>query len=223
MYDVKSNLRQVLASLPAGVRLVAISKYHPNEYIEAAYAEGQRTFGESHEQELRAKHASLPKDIRWHFIGHLQTNKVKYIAPYVSMIEAVDSLRLLREIDKQAARQGRVIDVLLELHIAEEATKYGLTPDDCRQLLADGEWRELQHVRICGLMMMASNVDDEQQLRREFRTAHALFNELKARYFADADYFAERSWGMSHDYLIACEEGSTMVRIGTTIFGPRVY
>jgi len=223
MYDVKSNLRQVLASLPAGVRLVAISKYHPNEYIEAAYAEGQRTFGESHEQELRQKHASLPKDIRWHFIGHLQTNKVKYIAPYVSMIEAVDSLRLLREIDKQAARQQRVIDVLLELHIAEEATKYGLTPDDCRQLLADGEWRELQHVRICGLMMMASNVDDEQQLRREFRTAHALFNELKARYFADADYFAERSWGMSHDYLIACEEGSTMVRIGTTIFGPRVY
>lgn len=223
MYDVKSNLRQVLASLPAGVRLVAISKYHPNEYIEAAYAEGQRTFGESHEQELRQKHASLPKDIRWHFIGHLQTNKVKYIAPYVSMIEAVDSLRLLREIDKQAARQQRVIDVLLELHIAEEATKYGLTPDDCRQLLADGEWRELQHVRICGLMMMASNVDDEQQLRREFRTAHALFDELKARYFADADYFAERSWGMSHDYLIACEEGSTMVRIGTTIFGPRVY
>ena len=223
MYDVKSNLRQVLASLPAGVRLVAISKYHPNEYIEAAYAEGQRTFGESHEQELRQKHASLPKDIRWHFIGHLQTNKVKYIAPYVSMIEAVDSMRLLREIDKQAARQQRVIDVLLELHIAEEATKYGLTPDDCRQLLADGEWRELQHVRICGLMMMASNVDDEQQLRREFRTAHALFNELKARYFADADYFAERSWGMSHDYLIACEEGSTMVRIGTTIFGPRVY
>ena len=223
MYDVKSNLRQVLASLPAGVRLVAISKYHPNEYIEAAYAEGQRTFGESHEQELRQKHASLPKDIRWHFIGHLQTNKVKYIAPYVSMIEAVDSLRLLREIDKQAARQQRVIDVLLELHIAEEATKYGLTPDDCRRLLADGEWRELQHVRICGLMMMASNVDDEQQLRREFRTAHALFNELKARYFADADYFAERSWGMSHDYLIACEEGSTMVRIGTTIFGPRTY
>ena len=223
MYDVKSNLRQVLASLPAGVRLVAISKYHPNEYIEAAYAEGQRTFGESHEQELRQKHASLPKDIRWHFIGHLQTNKVKYIAPYVSMIEAVDSLRLLREIDKQAARQQRVIDVLLELHIAEEATKYGLTPDDCRRLLADGEWRELQHVRICGLMMMASNVDDEQQLRREFRTAHALFNELKARYFADADYFAERSWGMSHDYLIACEEGSTMVRIGTTIFGPRIY
>lgn len=223
MYDVKSNLRQVLASLPAGVRLVAISKYHPNEYIEAAYAEGQRTFGESHEQELRQKHASLPKDIRWHFIGHLQTNKVKYIAPYVSMIEAVDSLRLLREIDKQAARQQRVIDVLLELHIAEEATKYGLTPDDCRQLLADGEWRELQHVRICGLMMMASNVDDEQQLRREFRTAHALFDELKASYFADADYFAERSWGMSHDYLIACEEGSTMVRIGTTIFGPRVY
>ena len=158
MYDVKGNLKQVLANLPQGVRLVAISKYHPNEYIEAAYAEGQRLFGESHEQELRQKHTTLPQDIQWHFIGHLQTNKVKYIAPYVTMIEAVDSLKLLREIEKQAAKCDRVIDVLLELHIAEEATKYGLTPDDLRQLLSDGEWREMQHIRICGLMMMASNV-----------------------------------------------------------------
>lgn len=223
MYDVKGNLREVLSHLPQGVRLVAISKYHPNEYIEAAYAEDQRTFGESHEQELRQKVETLPGDIRWHFIGHLQTNKVKYIAPYITMIEAVDSLKLLKEIDKQAAKCERVIDVLLELHIAEEETKYGLTPDALRELLAGGEWRTLQHVRICGLMMMASYVDDEQQIRSEFRLAHSLFDEVKARYFADCDYFCERSWGMSHDYRIAVDEGSTMVRIGTTIFGPRVY
>ena len=223
MYDVKGNLHEVLSHLPQNVRLVAISKYHPNEYIEAAYAEGQRIFGESHEQELRLKHETLPQDIQWHFIGHLQTNKVKYIAPYVTMIEAVDSLKLLREIDKQAAKCGRVIDVLLELHIAEEETKYGLTPDALHELLQGGEWRQLQHVRICGLMMMASFVDDEQQIRSEFRLAKSLFDEAKTRYFADNDYFCERSWGMSHDYLIACEEGSTMVRIGTTIFGPRVY
>ena len=222
-YDVKGHLRQVLDRLPQGVRLVAISKYHPNEYIEAAYAEGQRIFGESHEQELREKHATLPADIEWHFIGHLQTNKVKYIAPYVTMIEAVDSLKLLREIEKQAARNNRVIDVLLELHIAEEETKYGLTVDECRQLVADGEWRQMEHVRICGVMMMASYVDDEEQIRAEFRTAKKLFDELKAQYFADVPYFKERSWGMSHDYPIAVEEGSTMVRIGTTIFGPRVY
>lgn len=223
MYDVKGNLKQVLANLPQGVRLVAISKYHPNEYIEAAYAEGQRLFGESHEQELRQKHTTLPQDIQWHFIGHLQTNKVKYIAPYVTMIEAVDSLKLLREIEKQAAKCDRVIDVLLELHIAEEATKYGLTPDVLRQLLADGEWREMQHIRICGLMMMASNVDDEQQVRGEFQQAKQLFDEVKQQYFADCDHFCERSWGMSDDYKIAVTEGSTMVRVGTTIFGPRIY
>ncbi len=223
MYNVKDHLKQVIAHLPQGVRLVAISKYHPNEYIEAAYEEGQRIFGESHEQELRQKHESLPKDICWHFIGHLQTNKVKFIAPYVTMIEAVDSLKLLREIEKQAAKNNRVIDVLLELHIAEEETKYGLTDQALYELLDNGEWREMQHVRICGLMMMASYVDDEQQIRSEFRHAKSLFDEVKTHYFADKDYFCERSWGMSHDYLIAVEEGSTMVRIGTTIFGPRVY
>ena len=223
MYDVKGNLHEVLNNLPAGVRLVAISKYHPNEFIEAAYAEGQRIFGESHEQELRQKVETLPRDIQWHFIGHLQTNKVKYIAPYITMIEAVDSLKLLLEIEKQATRNERVIDVLLELHIAAEETKYGLTADALYELLDGGEWRQLQHVRICGLMMMASNVDDEQQIRSEFQLARHLFDEVKSRYFADCDYFCERSWGMSHDYRIACEEGSTMVRIGTTIFGPRIY
>ena len=222
-YDVKGHLRNVLADLPQGVRLVAISKYHPNEYIQAAYDEGQRIFGESHEQELRQKVETLPRDIQWHFIGHLQTNKVKYIAPYITMIEAVDSFKLLKEIDKQAEKCGRVIDVLLEVHIAEEATKYGFPPEALRQMLSSGEWRELKHVRICGLMMMASNVDNEQQIRSEFTLAKRLFLEMKTRFFADEPSFCERSWGMSHDYRIAVEEGSTMVRIGTTIFGPRVY
>ena len=221
--EVGRNLHRVLDTLPEGVRLVAISKYHPNDYIEAAYAEGQRVFGESHEQELKLKHETLPNDIVWHFIGHLQTNKVKYIAPYINMVEAVDSLKLLKEIDKQAARCNRVIDVLLELHIAEEATKYGLTLDACRQLLAGGEWRQLQHVRICGLMMMASFTDDREQIRGEFMTAANFFDEVKQQYFADAPWFCERSWGMSDDYLIAVECRSTMVRIGTSIFGPRVY
>jgi pyridoxal phosphate enzyme (YggS family) len=166
---------------------------------------------------------TLPKDIQWHFIGHLQTNKVKYIAPYITMIEAVDSLKLLREIDKEAAKNERVIDVLLELHIAEEETKYGLTLDACRELLAAGEWRQMEHVRICGLMMMASYVEDQEQIRSEFLTAKHFFDEVKAQYFADAPYFCERSWGMSHDYPLAIECGSTMVRVGTKIFGPRVY
>lgn len=223
MYDVKGQLHKILDTLPQGVRLVAISKYHPNEYIEAAYAEGQRVFGESHEQELRQKHESLSKDIEWHFIGHLQTNKVKYIAPYVTMIEAVDSLKLLKEINRQAERCGRVIKVLLELHIAEESTKYGLTLDACRQLLEDGVWREMKNVEICGLMMMASFVDDKDQIRREMQTARDFFDEVKMKYFANDAAFCERSWGMSDDYLIAIETGSTMVRIGTSIFGPRVY
>lgn len=222
-YDVAGNLHKVLADLPEGVRLVAVSKFHPNEYLQAAYDEGQRIFGESHEQELSKKQATMPDDIQWHFIGHLQTNKVKYIAPYIDMIEAVDSIKLLKEINKQAAKHDRVINVLLELHIAQEATKYGLPPDACRQLLADGEWRELKNVHISGIMMMASNVDDEDQIRSEFMQAADFFDEVKAEYFADDDAFCERSWGMSHDYKIAVECRSTMVRVGTTIFGPRVY
>lgn len=222
-YDVAGKLHEVKSNIPEGVTLVAVSKFHPNEYIEAAYAEGQRVFGESHEQELSKKYDTLPKDIQWHFIGHLQTNKVKYIAPYISMVDAVDSLKLLKEINKQAAKHDRVIDVLLELHIAQEATKYGLTIDACRQLLDDGEWRNLNNVRICGLMMMASNTDDENQIRSEFIQAADFFDEVKAKYFADSAAFCQRSWGMSHDYKIAVECRSTMVRVGTTIFGPRVY
>ena len=222
-YDVKGNLREVLGNLPAGVNLVAISKFHPNEYIEAAYAEGQRIFGESHEQELARKVESLPKDIEWHFIGHLQTNKVKYIAPYISMIESVDSLKLLKEINKQAAKHDRVVKVLLELHIAEEETKSGFSFDDCRELLEAGEWKTMEHVQICGIMMMASNTDDEQQIAQEFDAAYAFFKEVKEKYFVDDDAFCERSWGMSHDYRIAVKHGSNMVRVGTTIFGPRIY
>ena len=223
MYNIKQNLHRVLDSLPEGVRLVAISKYHPASYITAAYEEGQRVFGESHEQEIRQKHEELPKDIEWHFIGHLQTNKVKYIVPYITMIEAVDSLKLLVEIQKQAAKVGRVVKVLLELHIAEETTKYGLTLDACKQLLDSGEWRSMSNVQICGLMMMASNTDNEALIEQEFETAAKFFDEVKERYFADDPNFCERSWGMSDDYHLAVRHNSTMVRVGTMIFGPRVY
>ena len=223
MFDVAKNLHEVLDTLPDGVKLVAISKFHPKEYVEVAYREGQRIFGESHEQELAGKVQSLPKDIEWHFIGHLQTNKVKYIAPYISMIEAVDTVKLLKEINKQAAKYNRVINVLLELHIAEEESKYGFTPDACREFLKSGEWRELKNVHISGLMMMASNVEDKDQIRKEMTFASNLFDELKATYFSDDPEFKERSWGMSHDYPIAVECHSTRVRVGTAIFGPRVY
>ena len=221
--DVAKNLKTVLQALPKQVQLVAISKYHPVEYIEAAYAEGQRVFGESHEQELKQKVATLPNDIKWHFIGHLQTNKVKYIVPYISMIESVDSLRLLKEIDKQATKHDRTIQVLLELHVAEEETKSGLSFDACRALLDKGEWRQLNHIQICGIMMMATNTDDAVKIAQEFDAAWHFFDEIKQQYFADDDAFCQRSWGMSHDYQIAVQHGSTMVRVGTNIFGPRVY
>lgn len=221
--SIRQNLQKVSQSLPDGVRLVAVSKFHPVEKLQEAYDAGQRVFGESHEQELSRKAEILPKDIEWHFIGHLQTNKVRFIAPYITMIDAVDSLRLLREINKQALRCGRVIDVLLELHIAEEATKYGLSLDECRELLSEGEWRQMAGVRIRGLMMMASHVDDEDQIRLEMTTAAQFFDEVKQTFFANDEAFAERSWGMSDDYPIAVKCRSTMVRVGTMIFGPREY
>lgn len=221
--SIRQNLQKVSQSLPDGVRLVAVSKFHPVEELQEAYDAGQRVFGESHEQELSRKVELLPKDIEWHFIGHLQTNKVRFIVPYITMIDAVDSLRLLREINKQALRCGRVIDVLLELHIAEEATKYGLSLDECRELLSEGEWRQMAGVRIRGLMMMASHVDDEDQIRREMTTAAQFFDEVKQTFFANDEAFSERSWGMSDDYPIAVKCRSTMVRVGTMIFGPREY
>lgn len=223
MYPVKDEITKVLTALPEGVRLCAISKYHPAEYIEAAYECGQRVFGESHVQELQQKQSVLPGDIEWHFIGHLQTNKVKYIAPYISMIQSVDSERLLREINKQAQKNRRRISCLLELHIAEEDTKSGLSVEECRQLVASGILDELPGVQICGLMMMASNVDDDEQIAAEFHKAHELFLELKQDYFAHDPAFKECSWGMSDDYPLAIANGSTMIRIGTKIFGPRVY
>lgn len=219
--EIEERLKEVLATLPEGVELVAVSKFHPEEDILRAYRQGQRVFGESREQELSRKQTVLPKDIRWHFIGHLQTNKVKYIAPYISLIEAVDSLKLLREINRQALKCDRRIDVLLELHLASEETKSGLTLDECRALLDGGEWKEMEGVRICGLMMMASLTDDKEQIRREMTSAADFFDEVKARYFADAEYFNRRSWGMSDDYDIALQCKSNMVRIGTKIFGTR--
>ena len=221
--SIAENIQQLQAELPQGVRLVAVSKYHPNEAILEAYNAGQRVFGESKVQEMTAKYETLPKDIEWHFIGHLQSNKIKYMAPYVTLIHGVDSYKLLTEIDKQAAKADRVIDCLLQLHIAQEETKFGFTPDECRQMLQAGEWKKLTHIRICGLMGMATNTDNIEQIRAEFNLLGSLFNELKANCFAGNNAFCELSMGMSDDYPEAVEAGSTLVRVGSKIFGERVY
>lgn len=217
------HLNEVRATVKQGVELVAVSKFHPAALIKEAYDQGQRIFGESRVQELQAKHEALPADIQWHFIGHLQPNKVKYIAPYISLIHAVDSYKLLAEINKQAAKHDRVIPCLLELHIAQEDSKYGFTPEACTALLEDGAWRALKNVQIAGLMCMASNTPDMVQVRGEFHQARVYFDELKQRFFADDPHFCERSWGMSHDYDVAMDEGATLVRVGTAIFGEREY
>lgn len=217
------HLNEVRATVKQGVELVAVSKFHPAALIKEAYDQGQRIFGESRVQELQAKHEALPADIQWHFIGHLQPNKVKYIAPYISLIHAVDSYKLLAEINKQAAKHDRVIPCLLELHIAQEESKYGFTPEACTALLEDGAWRALKNVQIAGLMCMASNTPDMVQVRSEFHQARVYFDELKQRFFADDLHFCERSWGMSHDYDVAMDEGATLVRVGTAIFGEREY
>ena len=221
--DIQANLKEVLDQLPEGVRLVAVSKFHPNEAIEEAYKVGQRIFGESREQELSTKHETLPKDIEWHFIGHLQTNKVKYIAPYIAMIHAVDSYKLLTEIDKQAAKYNRVIPCLLEIHIAQEESKYGFTFDTCRQMLEEGGWKQLKHVCIAGVMGMGTNTDDEKEVEKEFRSLADFFRSLKQDYFSQTDSFKEISMGMSHDYQIAIKCGTTLVRVGSKIFGERIY
>ncbi|MEG1564140.1 MAG: YggS family pyridoxal phosphate-dependent enzyme [Bacteroides sp.] len=223
MNSIAENLRQVLTELPEGVRLVAVSKFHPNEAIEEAYRAGQRIFGESKVQEMTAKQESLPKDIEWHFIGHLQTNKIKYMAPFVSMIHGIDSYKLLTDVNRQAEKAGRVIRCLLQLHVAQEETKFGFSPDECRQMLATQAWKELANVEICGLMGMASNTDDTEQIDREFRSLHSLFEELKESWFAHTPEFKELSMGMSHDYHQAIAQGSTLVRVGSKIFGERIY
>ncbi len=217
------HLQEIKATLPPEVELVAVSKFHPAPLLQEAYNQGQRIFGESRVQELQAKQAELPKDIQWHFIGHLQPNKVKYIAPYISLIHAVDSFKLLAEIEKQAAKAQRTIPCLLQLHVAQEETKFGFTPAECTAMLEAGEWRKLKHVQIAGLMCMASNTDNEQQVEAEFAQAHAYFDELKARFFAEEPAFCQRSWGMSHDYQLAMKHGATLVRIGSAIFGEREY
>lgn len=220
---IAEQIKRLRSELPDGVNLLAISKYQPIESLQEAYDAGQRMFGENHIQEMAAKAAALPKDIAWHFTGHVQTNKIKYMASFVSLIHAVDSFRLLREINKHAAKHNRVIDCLLQIHIAQEDTKYGLTVQECRELLAHEPWRELENVRIVGLMAMGSNTDDMEQVRGEFRQMKQLFDELKETYFAEESSFCQLSEGMTDDYPIAIEEGSTIVRIGSMIFGDRVY
>lgn len=221
--SIKENLLEVESEIPNGVKLVAVSKYHPIEALQEAYDAGQRIFGESHVQELVGKEEALPKDIIWHFIGHLQTNKVKYIVPFISLIHAVDTMKLLKEIDKQAQKVGRKVNCLLQLHIAKEETKFGFTPEELKEMLSQNEWKEYNNVNICGLMCMATNTDDDQQVRNEFHYARSIFDEVKNTYFATDDSFCELSMGMSGDYPLAIEEGCTMVRVGSKIFGNRVY
>lgn len=201
--------------------LVAVSKTKPVEAIMDLYRSGQHDFGENKVQELREKQAVLPKDIRWHLIGHLQTNKVKYIAPWIHLIHSADSLELLKEINKQAEKNGRVVDCLLQIFIAAEETKFGLNRDELFELLNSESVKQLNHIRICGLMGMATNTDNFNQVRNEFMGLKNLFDELKRIYFADAEYFKEISMGMSSDYKIAIEEGATIVRIGSLLFGER--
>jgi len=220
---IRDNLQRIQASLPASARLIAVSKTKPVEMLREAYDAGQRLFGENKALEMRDKHAVLPTDIEWHFIGHLQRNKIKYIVPFVRLIHSVDSLELLVAIDKEAAKHDRVVDCLLEFHIAEEDTKNGLSFEEARDLLESTEYRSLTHVRLCGVMGMATHTDDAEQIHREFRSLHSILTTLKSAYFADADYFRECSMGMSGDYPIALEEGATLVRVGSSIFGARDY
>lgn len=221
--SISQNIVQLKASLPANVTLVAVSKFHPAEALKEAYDAGQRVFGESRAQELTAKQKVLPGDIEWHFIGPLQSNKVKDIAPFIHTIHSIDSLKLLQEINKQAAKNNRIIRVLLEIRVAQEDTKHGLTPDECRELLQNEQLAKLGNIQICGLMGMATYTDDTVLIEQEFHILHELFSELKAIYFKGNDNFAVLSMGMSHDYSVAIHQGSTMIRVGTCIFGEREY
>ena len=218
--NIKERLHKILATLPDGVKLVAVSKFHPAEAVEEAYNAGQRILGESRPQEMAAKAKVLPKDIEWVMIGHLQTNKVKMIAPFVSLVASVDSERLIEEIEKQAAKNERTIDILLEVHIADEESKSGWSLSELREYLASGALERMEHIRVRGVMTIATNTDDEAIIRRDFNNIRTIFEELKPRF---GEAFDTLSIGMSDDYPIALEYGSTMVRIGTAIFGHRVY
>ena len=220
---ISENLSKVKANLPSGVQLVAVSKTKPNEAILEAYQTGQRIFGENRVQELTDKYEALPKDIEWHMIGNLQTNKVKYIAPFVSMIHGVDSYKLLQEINKRAKNEGRIIDVLIQFHIAQEDSKSGFDFDEAKEMLEDQEFPLLEHINVRGVMGMATFTDNKEQIQDEFRTLNNYFQIFKSHFFKFNDNFSVVSMGMSGDYEIAIEEGSNMVRIGSTIFGDRNY
>lgn len=221
--SVASEIIRFTDELPANVRLVAVSKFHPVEKLMEAYSAGQRIFGESRVQELVQKAQEMPADVQWHFIGHLQTNKVRSLLPHVSLIHSVDSERLLDCIDKEAERIGRTVDVLLQIHVAQEEAKFGFTLQEITQLANSGKLTAMSHVRVVGVMAMATNTDDDAEIRREFAEAHHVFYTLKDGCFFGDEHFCELSMGMSDDYRLAIAEGSTMVRIGTTIFGAREY
>jgi pyridoxal phosphate enzyme (YggS family) len=223
MSHIQEEIHRIKTELPENVRLVAVSKYHPVEALQEAYDGGQRIFGESKVQEMTMKYEALPKDIEWHFIGHLQTNKIKYMAPYVTLIHGVDSYKLLAEINKQAEKVGRIIPCLLQIHIAQEETKFGFSMDECRTMLDEGTWRTLTHVQIAGVMGMATNTDDMAQVEQEFKTLSDFFEEVKETHFKDIPYYKEISMGMSDDYPLAIRHGSTLIRIGSRIFGQRIY
>ncbi len=220
---IKDNLAQVRSTIADGVRLIAVSKTKPVEDLQAAYDAGQRLFGENKALEMRDKHEVLPKDIEWHFIGHLQTNKIKYIAQYVSLIHSIDSLNLLQAVNKEAAKHDRVIDCLLQFHIATEETKFGLDMAEAQALLESEEFASLKNVRIVGVMGMATNTDNRDLIRSEFNTLKTYKDQLAEKYFRGHEEFKEISMGMSGDYQIAMEEGSTLVRVGSAIFGARNY
>ena len=220
---IAQNIDRVKASLPKGVRLVAVSKIKPVEDIMEAYRAGQRLFGENYATELRDKHALLPDDIQWHFIGHLQAKQLKYYIDFVSMIHGVDSIEHLQEVEKAAAKVGRKVDVLLQVHVAQEETKFGFSQAECEEMLQSADFQELKNVKIHGVMGMATFTDDQEQVRREFHHLHQIFDELKTHFFSQNPDFKELSMGMTEDYPIAIQEGSTLIRIGSAIFGPRNY
>jgi len=217
--SVRNNLTQLYQEIPSSVKIVAVSKKMPAETILEAYHTGQRLFGENKSQELIAKQPFLPKDLQWHYIGHLQSNKVKFIAPFIDMIESVDSLKLLQEINKQAENNSRIIKCLLQFHIATEETKFGLDTEEADAFLISPEYTAMKNISICGVMGMASFTDDEALIRREFHDLKAVESHLKNKFFKNNPEFCEISMGMTNDYRIAIEEGSTIIRIGTGIFG----
>jgi len=219
--SIQQNINDIRTYIPTHVDLVCVSKFNPNESIIAAYECGERVFGESKVQELCGKYETLPKDIFWHFIGHLQTNKIKYIVPFVQLIHGVDSYKLLEEINKQAVKSGKIVNCLLQVHIAKEETKFGFSAEELLDTMAEGDWKNLNNIQICGLMGMATYTDNKEQIRLEFRSLKQLFDNVKQSYFADNESFSKLSMGMSDDYQIAIEEGSTLVRVGSKIFGSR--